>query len=271
MRKRLFSAFLLIGLLGSFLSVRPAYAQLPEERVADVNRHLWLVHNGNVRFSERWSVSTEAQVRRTSFGREPQQNLVRGALDYHVSKNLILSAGYAFQKSFPYGDFPAAGRSIENRLQQQVVLRDLDGRVQVQHRYRLEQRWVRREPETDFQFTNRMRYQVRLALPLLGPRIKPGMPYLAASNEVMINFGSNVRRNIFDQNRLFAGVGYQASKLLTLEGGYLNQLVQHGSGRVLEHNHTLQLSLNLNLDLRAEAPAPAPLPTPAPVVEGASE
>ncbi|KUG06567.1 hypothetical protein ASU33_04255 [Solirubrum puertoriconensis] len=240
---------------------------MPDGRIADNNRHLWLVYNGSVRLSERWGVYTEAQIRRASFGSNPQQNLIRGAVDYHVSKNLMLSGGYAYQKSFPYGDFPAAGRSPENRIYQQVVLRDTDGRVQVQHRYRLEQRWIRRPNESDFTYSNRARYQLRLALPLFGREMKPGMPYLVASDEIFVAFGKNVRSNIFDQNRLYGGFGYQASKLLTLEGGYLHQLVQQGSGRVLEHNHTLQLSVVLNLDLRSGTAAP----TPAPVIEGTSD
>ncbi|WP_162910858.1 DUF2490 domain-containing protein [Hymenobacter oligotrophus] len=264
---RFCAANLLAGLLLGCVGLHPALAQAPEGRVADNNRHLWLVYNGSVRLSERWGVATEAQVRRASFGRNPQQNLVRAALDYHVTKNLVLSAGYAYQKSFPYGNFPAAGRSPENRLYQQVVLRDTDGRVQTQHRYRLEQRWIRRPNDSDYTYSNRARYQLRLLLPLLGRRLEPGMPYLVASDELFIGFGNNVRNNIFDQNRLYGGVGYQASKLLTIEGGYLNQLVQQSSGRVFEHNHTLQLSVVFNLDLRPGTPAPVP----APAVGGASE
>jgi hypothetical protein len=244
-------------LLLSFSAPAFAQAQLPESRVADDNRHLWLVYNGSFRLTERWGLYTEAQLRRANFGRAPQQNLVRAAADYHVCKNLQLSAGFAYQKSFPYGNFPAAANSPENRLYEQIMLRDEAGRAQIQHRYRLEQRWIRWPREADFSYQNRVRYQLRVQLPLLGPKVQPGMPYLAASDEVFINFGPNVRRNIFDQNRLYAGFGYAASKLVNLEAGYLNQLVQQRNGQVFEHNHTLQLSVLLNVDLRRDPATPA--------------
>ncbi|GAB2951011.1 hypothetical protein GCM10027048_15220 [Hymenobacter coalescens] len=244
------------------LSAPLAQAQMPESRVADPNRHLWLVYNGSVRFHEHWGLYTEAQVRRARLGQAPQQNLFRAAIDYHAGKNLMFTGGFAYQKSFPYGSYPAASNSPENRLYEQVVLRDEAGPVQLQHRYRVEQRWIRYPQEQDFTYQNRARYQVRLQLPLFGPRIEPRMPYVVASDELFINFGRQIRHNVFDQNRLYAGFGYAATKYLNLEAGYLNQLVQQRNGRVFEHNHTLQLSVLLNLDLRADqtpSPGPAPL------------
>ncbi|MCC3157610.1 DUF2490 domain-containing protein [Hymenobacter sp. 15J16-1T3B] len=240
------------GLLLLFGSARPVLAQLPEARVADDNRHLWLVYNGSFRLAEHWGLYTEAQLRRANFGRAPQQNLVRAAVDYHACKNLMLSGGYAYQKSFPYGDFPAASNSPENRLYEQLVLRDEAGRLRLQHRYRLEQRWIRWPDDATFTYQNRTRYQLRAQLPLFGPELTPRMPYLVASDEVFINFGRHVRSNIFDQNRFYAGFGYAASKFVNLEAGYLNQLVQQRNGRVFEHNHTLQLSVLLNVDLRRD-------------------
>jgi Protein of unknown function (DUF2490) len=255
---RLIGAVLLLG------AALPTVAQMPEGRVADANRHLWLVYNGSYRFSEHWGLYTEAQLRRADEGRKPQQTLVRAAVDYHVCPRLMLSGGFAYQKSFPYGDFPAAGTSPENRLYEQILLRDEAGPVQLQHRYRLEQRWIRWPGDQDFTYQNRARYLLRLTLPLFGPKIEPRMPYVALSDEVMVNFGRRVRSNIFDQNRLYAGFGYAASKLVNLEAGYLNQLVQQRNGRVFEHNHTLQLSVILNVDLRRDHTPPL---EPAPAVD----
>jgi hypothetical protein len=52
-----------------------------------------------------------------------------------------------------------------------------------------------------------------------------------------------VRLNVFDQNRAYAGVGYQAGRHTRLEAGYLNQLVLRANGLEMENNHTLQLAL----------------------------
>lgn len=232
-----------------------AQVQMPEGRVADQNRHIWLVYNTTVRFAPKWGAYGEAQLRRSDGGSKPQQFLVRAALDRYVCQALTVSGGYGFQMSYPYGDFPAAERFPEHRFFEQVSLRDAVGRAQVQHRYRLEQRWIRRPGQDEFSYQNRFRYQLRLLLPLLGKSLAPGMPYAVASDELMINFGGGVR-NVFDQNRLYGGLGYVASRTVNVEVGYLNQLLQQSNARVMEHNHTLQLSLVMNLDLRPDVVLP---------------
>lgn len=233
--------------------------QLPEARIAERNDNLWLVGAGQVRFTDRWSSYAEVQLRRADQGRKPQQTVLRLAANYHVSNNLQLGVGALYQKVYPYGHFAPSESAPEHGFYQQVQLQDLSGRVQLLHRYRLEQRWIR-WPEADrFTYQNRTRYQLGLLLPLLGPKLTTGMPYLLVSDEILVNFGRNAP-NKFDQNRLYAGLGYTASKLVRLEAGYLNQLLQQRNQRVFEHNHTIQLSLLLNLDLRPEAPMAVPAP-----------
>lgn len=234
------------------IAALPAYAQLPEGRWADSNRHLWLNYQGAFRVAERWDAYAEVLLRRAEFGDKPQENLLRLAADYRLCKAITLSGGYAHQLSYPYGDFPATDRTREHRLYQQALLRDDNGSVHVQHRYRLEQRWIRWPQENASTFQNRVRYQLRLAVPLLGKQMVPGMPYVVAADELMLNFGRNIQSSFFDQNRLYAGLGYVVSKTMSFEGGYLNQMLRQRNGRVMEHNHTLQLSVVMNLDMRPE-------------------
>ncbi|WP_400193573.1 DUF2490 domain-containing protein [Hymenobacter sp. B81] len=258
---------LLVLLIFGLLFAAPAAAQTlpPEGRVADRNTNSWLMYNGDFRLVGRWGVHTEAQWRRARVLRDPMQNFLRAGINYHASDNLMLTAGYAFADTYPYGDYPAPASFPEHRLYQQVVLRDNDGWLQVQHRYRLEQRWVRFANQTDFTYLNRLRYQLRLAAPLVGSKIAPRTPYLVVSDEAFVNFGGNVANNIFDQNRLYGAVGYLIKSGVSVEAGYLHHLVQQRNGRVFEHNHTLQLGLTLNLDWRrkaalAEPTAPQPMP-----------
>lgn len=234
--------------------------QLPESRVAERNDNLWLVGAGQVRFTDKWSSYTEVQLRRADQGRKPQQSVLRLAANYHLGPNFQLGAGALYQKVYPYGRFGLPESAPEHGFYQQVQLQDVSGRVQLLHRYRLEQRWIRWPEAGRFTYQNRTRYQLGLLLPLLGPKLTARMPYLIASDEILVNFGRNAP-NKFDQNRLYAGFGYTASKLVRLEAGYLNQLLQQRNQRVFEHNHTIQLSVLLNLDLRPEAPMAAPLPS----------
>jgi hypothetical protein len=210
---------------------------------------------GDMRLVGKWGVHTEAQWRRANGLRDPLQNFARIGINYHACDALMLTGGYAFADTHPYGDYPSAHNFPEHRLYEQLQMSDSHGRVQVSHRYRLEQRWVRYPGADDYTYLNRTRYQLRVAVPLFGPKIVPRMPYIAAYDEIFIGFGRNVAHNIFDQNRLYGALGYQVRKGVNIEGGYLYQVVQQRNGQVFEHNHTLQLGVTLNLDWRRGAQA----------------
>lgn len=208
----------------------------------------------DARLSQRWGVHTEAQWRRYQGLSRPQQDFVRVAANYYVSDILMLSAGYAYALTYRYGDYPAASRFPEQRIYQQVFLRDNRGFIQLQHRYRQEQRWVRFAGQEAYSYLNRSRYQLRLAVPLTAGGIQAHTPYLAAYNEVFIGFGRNVTGNIFDQNRAYAAFGYQLTAAAAVEAGYLYQIQQQRNGQVFEHNHTIQLGLTYNPDWRRTLP-----------------
>jgi hypothetical protein len=252
-------AFFLAGIL--VLATPKAWAQTESRRLQDHNAHAWLMYFSDARLSKRWGVHTEVQLRRSELGGSSQQNFVRVGGNYYVSPRLMLTAGYAYALTYPYGDYPVASRFPEHRIYQQVLLRDALGRVQFAHRYRLEQRWLRLPGAENYTYLNRTRYQLRMTVPLgSSGQLQPRVPYLAAYDEVFVHFGRNVARNTFDQNRAYMALGYQVSKATSLEAGYLHQLVQQGNGTVFEHNHTLQFTLNFNPDFRPQSAEP-PVPT----------
>ncbi|UOR05449.1 DUF2490 domain-containing protein [Hymenobacter aerilatus] len=244
------SVLLLLSMLLSGLTT--SFGQVPTTptRLNDPNFNAWLMFFSDARLSQRWGVHTEAQWRRYQGVRRPQQDFVRAAANYYVNDALMLSAGYAYALTHRYGEHPAASRFPEHRLYQQVLLRDNLGRVQLQHRYRQEQRWVRFAGDDAYSYLNRSRYQLRLAVPLTGTIIQAQTPYLAAYNEVFVGFGRNVTGNVFDQNRTYFAFGYQLSAATAVETGYLYQVLQQRNGQVFEHNHTLQLGLIYNPDWR---------------------
>ncbi|GAA4369184.1 DUF2490 domain-containing protein [Hymenobacter saemangeumensis] len=242
-----------LALLLSFASATSQAQSSPEGRVQDKNFNTWLMFFSDARLTDRWGLHTEWQWRRSKGVREPLQDFGRIGINFYAGDKAMLTAGYAYALTHPYGDFPAAEKFPEHRLYEQLQLRSEHGPFQVSQRYRLEQRWIQRPQETDFTYTNRARYQIRAVLPLAGPMesLRPGTPYLAAYDEIFVNFGRNVAQNIFDQNRAYGALGYQFTRATAVEVGYLHQLVAQGNGLVFEHNHTLQLSLTFNPDFRA--------------------
>jgi hypothetical protein len=241
--------------LGVLFASPAANAQT--DRVKDVNTIGWYQYVGDHYFAPRWSLHTNAQYRRYQMIRKIQQYAGRIGLNYDLSPRVVLGAGYQHAYSYPYGDYPAADNVPEHRLYQQLVLKGAEGRVALTHRYRLEQRWVTHPGAADATHTNRIRYQVKAVLPLAGKTVAANTPYLSASEEVMVNFGRQVARNVFDQNRAALALGYKFSSAAALEAGYLHQLAAQRNGRIFEYNHILNISYIYNLDLRRKT-----IPTP---------
>ena len=76
----------------------------------------------------------------------------------------------------------------------------------------------------------RVRYNFSFFIPLKGKELAPKTPFAAITNEVFLNFGSNITYNTFDQNRLFVGFGYQFTKHLNAQLGYMNVYQQEPKG-----------------------------------------
>ncbi|WP_167855474.1 DUF2490 domain-containing protein [Hymenobacter fodinae] len=239
----------LVGLLpGSVLA-----QATPPERITDRNHNAWLAYFSDARLTRRWGLHTEFQYRRTHGLRDPQQYFYRTGLNYHATEQVLVTGGYVYLLSLPYGDYPEAGRSHERRAFVRAELESSLGRLALAHRYTQDLRWLRGPGEAAYALQHRSRYRLQLQFPLTRPKVEAGTLYALASDEIFISYGRNVGANVFNQNRLYGGLGYQITDALGVETSYLHQTVQHDDGVVFEQNHTLQISLNFNPDFRPAA------------------
>lgn len=226
------------------LIAHPAWSQ-NSQRLSTVNANGWYNFFGDHPVSKRWGVHLEGQWRRHDVISKWQQLLLRPGINFSLNKNLMLTAGYAFVDTYPYGEFPVRYRFPEHRIFEQAILKHELGKVGLQHRYRLEQRYLGEKIQAsdgyiDFwRYENRFRYMLRMNIPL-GDEKKL---YLGVYDEIMVNFRNNVGSNIFDQNRAYAALGYSLSKNTKLETGYLLQTLQQRDGQRIEYNHTFQFSI----------------------------
>jgi hypothetical protein len=207
----------------------------------------WYAFFVNYKLDDKWSLHGEFQVRRTEWIANPQQNLYRVGINFKVHPQVIFRAGYAFADTYNYGDQPVAGNGIrfpEHRTYQMALITNPIGKVNLSHRFMLEQRWLGRslDPKAtkadEFVYLNRIRYMLRMDIPLVGPTLDDMEPYFAAYDEIMIGFGKNVNQNVFDQNRVGILAGYRFSGSVRIEGGYFNQVLQFG--RLVEGKNYFQ-------------------------------
>lgn len=241
------------SVLALFGTLVPLAAQAQSPRRTIDERSTWLAYTGIHPISPVWRLQLEGQLRQTEGLSQPQQRLFRTALLRVLNPTARVGAGYAATRTYPPEEFVTDPMPFsEHRAYEQLDLRQLVGKVVVDHRYRLEQRWVERlapsGPErgdrTGWTYTNRARYFLRTFIVPGGGAPSNGKSYFVAYDEIFVNFGEQVRNNIFDQNRFFVGVGHRWSAAFSLEAGYLNQTILRGNGTDVERNHTLLIGLS---------------------------
>ena len=235
---------LLAWLASITLVSAPTVAGAQRETRENVNA--WFSWFAEVELGHRWAVDADVSHRRSGPVDELASNLWRVSLRRTLAPNVRVSLGYAGTDIHPYGKLPVAFRAPEHRVFEQLVLTHAIGPVQVTHRYRFEQRWsghvTAESGDTavrNWVRTNRARYFVRGTIPLRGPTLDPGEWFANLSNELMLNWGTNVQQNVFDQNRSQLTLGRRIGAGTRLEVGFLEQLVGRPDGRHLERNHTL--------------------------------
>lgn len=236
--------------------------QAQNNRLNHNNMIGWYNYFGTFKLSSKFGVHTEYQWRRDNVITDWQQSLLRVGLNYNLTPRVLFRIGYAWIETFPYGEFPinGLGRDFsEHRLFQMAQLSHREGKVDFSHRFMLEQRFVGRyssaaeSKEDEFPLLHRMRYMFRLQIPLKGNEIADKTPYIAAYDEIFIGFGENVNANVFDQNRIGVLLGYRFNKMMRIEAGYLNQIVQFGreinNQNVYQTNNGIIVNLNFNFDV----------------------
>lgn len=262
MQRFILSLFAALVLLGSSLA--------QTHRITDANANLWISHWGDHRFHERWSFHTEGHWRRADLGVRWQQLLLRPAINFHLNDQVMFTAGHSYYVNYPYGTYPITFRNWEHQLWQQVQLTQPLGRVRVQHRFRMEERFLARMQPTEsdpaqgeldgYTYQNRFRYRVWVTVPLgKHEKVVPGVFTLNFYDEVFLNFGDASRLDYINQNRISALLGYQVCGPLNILGGYLYQTIQRPGAAngpdLMELNSTIHFALVYNLDLRKKEPS----------------
>jgi hypothetical protein len=230
---------------------------LAQKEIA-THSNAWTNYFGNHRLTDKWGIHSEYQWRRNDFYTHWQQSLLRFGIEYYLNAETTLTLGYGLIKTYPYGNQPINHDVLENRIWQQLNLKNKIGKVEIFHRYRFEQRfldnWVVYNSleleQTDDLFRQRFRYRFLMNLPINNDEMIDNTFFINFNNELFIGFGKGISTNIFDQNRLSSSIGWKMNKNINFQVGYLNQYIQKSDGLKQERNHTLITAFTYNLDFR---------------------
>ncbi len=170
---------------------------------------------GNNAFSKKWGLHTEAQYRLFKASSNPNQLLLRIGVNYYSGKNTMLTAGYAYIKSWAFVD-PDNYLAEEDRIWQQFIGKTKWLSHFQEHRFRLEQRWISLAGIESYR--NRIRYRIFWSIPLNSKELEKGTFMLGFYDEIFINYTES---ELFDQNRLYGALGYYLNDQISFQVGYL--------------------------------------------------
>lgn len=199
----------------------------------------WLMFFNQTRISNNWSIHTEAQFRSFNITPNAEQILLRTGINYHIGKTSLATVGYGYITNYGFDKEQTPNViAFENRFWEQFLFRKNLKRLNVEQRFRVEQRVLRANSNTTY--LNRIRYLVRLTVPINKIVIEKNTLFLSFYDELFINLSSLP----FDRNRLYGALGYQFCPNTSIQIGYLVQTTS-----VITKQY-LQAALFYNLDFR---------------------
>lgn len=198
----------------------------------------WNVISTRLTLSDKWSLFNELQFRSHSFYNDHYYYEIKGGVSYSLNKNFSFLLGTGKYMTYTTGgNFTKPITANEYRVWEQLTMNQYLERLKFEHRYRVEQRWF-----NNGTYRNRFRYRLNAVLPLNHRKMGPGTFYLSAFDEVFLTNKSP----FFERNRFFAGGGYQFSRYLTLQPGYLYQFDYKNGAHMAKHFFQLTLMIDIN-------------------------
>lgn len=202
----------------------------------------WYMYFGTNKISDKLSIHTEAQFRYYETTSNFNQLLLRTGLNYHISADAIATLGYGFIDTDPtfkesplQNEFFLGNEILEHRIFEQLILKNKLWEFLIEHRYRLEQRFINNKdlPRMGKDTQHRARYRLQATLPLTDTF------FLNFYDEIFIN----LQDNAFGQNRLYAALGIHITENSSMQVGYLKNHFSSGNF------DRIQLGIFFNPDL----------------------
>lgn len=222
----------------------------PEKTISNTSA-LWIGYYTKFRVGARSYYYGEYHIRRKNFAEDMSKLYLRFGFTYLFTKKFEVTGGIATPLSWaPDQENPDYDKVIpEFRFWEQVLLVDKLYHAKLYHQFRFEQRWKRDyEKGSPYELTYRWRYRFTAYVPLSNKHLTPGTWFAAAYNEIFLQSGPSIKYDIFEDNRLYGGIGYILNKNIQLQMGYMWSFKHDGSPYEYKNTHILRFSIYHNAD-----------------------
>ncbi|WP_242132869.1 DUF2490 domain-containing protein [Aestuariivivens marinum] len=215
-------------LLGVLLTACYSYAQInPEDKWAT-----WYGLGGNYRISEKSSIETFTYLWHYELNDNFNFLLLNFGYNYHFNPKLTGTVfwGYADIDSEMNMSSP---HSSEIRLAEQVAFKHKLSTIPLDHRFRIEHRFLRK-PNSK-QNVARLRYR-------LGTKFNLNkILFVRIHNEILLS----PKLENSSENRFYSGLGFNISKSNNIQLGYMNRNTPNK-----DNLHRIQMALFIKIDFR---------------------
>lgn len=181
----------------------------------------WLFISHSQKINQKFDILADVQLRSADQLNDFSALLLRAALNYNFNKHHAIALGYTFLGKWEEDDSGLNMLNPENRIYQQYIFNANTRRTEWMLRFRLEQRFITEEKQTNF--SQRARFFAAAQIPILANEEFSRGLYTGVQNELFLTVinKNNVNGSIFDQNRSFISLGYRWNKKIDTEFGYL--------------------------------------------------
>jgi len=223
---KIFKLICLLGFLSPILSAQNI-------KKTDQQKLTWIRYYNIFPLSEKWAIHSEFDNR--SFVNPIHENLfvIRSQARYRASKIMDFGGGFAYFNVNTQNPNVDPDYSVpEYRAQQDLTFINDIAKITFHNRFQIEERFIQKPDKNEllneFSFAYRFRYRLQSTFTIWEKEQRSIKGTI--SDEVMLNYGKDNRKNTFDQNRLYIALRYHFTPNLGLELGYLKNFQRRSSG-----------------------------------------
>lgn len=216
---------------------------------------LWYGYYNKLQINQNWVLNSEVQERHFYQPLVQHQLVFRTNLDRRILDDINVSLGFVVFLQSPNDPESESTLMVpELRTDFGFNAKKKYKYFNVNQRFKVEARFFHQTENNElvggYQFSNfRIRYQLGLDIPLIKKQDAEKL-ILKIKDEVMFNFGKNIVKNVFDQNRIYIGLNYPMNKNLAFEAGYLNWFQQRPSGTDFYNRDIIRFSVFHTINLK---------------------
>lgn len=224
----------------------PAWVSAQSGREVVRQKLVWVRYNNQLTLHPKLALHSEVDNRAYVAPFAEHHLVLRSVLRYTLLPQVEVGAGLVFALQQPHDPRSTSDLTVpELRPQQDITVKQTVGKITLNHRYQLDERFIRRSVENElvpgYTFHLRFRYRLQAQVPLY--KAPQHTLKLMLADELMFNAGKSIQQNIFDQNRVYIGLQREQKGAFSYEVGYMKWYQQRPSGTSFFNRDILRFSV----------------------------